>query len=176
MNAKTLRLAAFFRAQGNSWEHISKKLNVPVETLEIAPALETDEWEKHMQEFASQVMRDAMLEAVASLRVQVKSANEKVRQTASLALSKYQLEAEKLAAKREALLAREAKYHSKLPIPEEPTAQAAPDPVPVPPVPVEETITLDIEAELKAFEATHPFPPEKPAKPAPKKLTSFLGG
>ncbi|MGL6072837.1 MAG: hypothetical protein ACRC8S_01620 [Fimbriiglobus sp.] len=175
MNAKALRLAAFFRAQGNSWEHISKKLNVPLETLEILPAIETAEWEKHMAEFTAQVLRDAMLEAVTSLRIQVKSANEKIRQTAALALTKYQMEEKKLAAKREALLAQEAKAKSKTksktPVPEELPPATQPETTPVP---AEDTITFDIEAELKTFLATNPFP-QPPANPGPKKLTSFLG-
>ncbi|MGL6075317.1 MAG: hypothetical protein ACRC8S_14260 [Fimbriiglobus sp.] len=175
MDAKSLRLAAFFRAQGNSWEHISKKLNVPVETLEILPAIETAEWEKHMQEFTAQILRDAMLEAMVSLRVQVKSANEKVRQTAALALTKYQMEEKKLALKREALLAQEAKAKSKAKslVLDEPPPPAKPEPAPIP---VEETITLDIEAEFNAFLAANPFPAQPPVNSGSKKLTSFLGG
>ncbi|MGL6072933.1 MAG: hypothetical protein ACRC8S_02105 [Fimbriiglobus sp.] len=173
MNAMTLRFAAYFRAQGHSWEQISKKLNIPVDTLELLPALETAEWDQHMEEFAAQIIREAMIEAVISLRSQVKSANEKIRQTASLALTKYQMEQKKLAAKREALLAQEAKLKAKAkkPIPEEP--------IPVTPpvaIPVEETITIDVEAEFQAFQAANPFPKNPPAtKPGTKKLESFLG-
>ncbi|MGL6076662.1 MAG: hypothetical protein ACRC8S_21105 [Fimbriiglobus sp.] len=136
MDAKLLRSAVWLRAQGESWDAIGIRLRADALDLEMLPATHTEEWEALMQEFTPMVLRDSMLQAMGALRTQAKSLDEKISQTAAVSMLKYDIEEKKLKAKREALLADEAKAAREAQILEANTPDTAPSPeAPEPPPP-----------------------------------------
>ncbi|MGL6073168.1 MAG: hypothetical protein ACRC8S_03290 [Fimbriiglobus sp.] len=197
MDTATLRLAAWHRAQGDSWDLIAAKLEIAVRTIEILPVIHFTEWQQAMIDFAPLVAQETLFAAQASLRLQTQSANEKIAQTASVAALKHDIEEKKLIAKREALLAKAkkpseneltAEIPSETPIAETPVAEALPQapiaetetetPIAETPTPPEASSVVSEEPEIDLVGQIDWNSLPKPPKPSqgPKKLTSFLGG
>ncbi|MGL6075937.1 MAG: hypothetical protein ACRC8S_17405 [Fimbriiglobus sp.] len=188
MDTATLRLAAWHRAQGDSWDLIAAKLEIPVRTIEILPVIHFKDWQQAMIDFAPLVAQETLFAAQASLRLQAQSLNEKVAQTASVAALKHDIEEKKLIAKREALLAKTKTEVTAETPPESLIVEEIPEP-PTPETPISEPPILEsppeamppVQAEEPEIDIVSqidwdalPKPPKKPD--GPKKLTSFLGG
>ncbi|MGL6075141.1 MAG: hypothetical protein ACRC8S_13355 [Fimbriiglobus sp.] len=191
MDTATLRLAAWRRAQGDSWDLIGAKLEISVRTIEILPVIHFTEWQQAMIDFAPLIAQETLFDAQASLRLQSRSCNEKVAQTASLAITKHDIEEKKLSAKREALRAKAKKVEAtEVPLAEAPIAEAPIPEAHIPEAPIAATegpITESLPLETPP-PAVAPEPeidlvgqidwnalPKPPKPKGAKKLTSFLG-
>ncbi|MGL6073318.1 MAG: hypothetical protein ACRC8S_04045 [Fimbriiglobus sp.] len=196
MDLTTLRTAAWLRSQGDSWDLIGAKLEISASTLEILPAIRFQDWQQAMIDYAPLIAQDTLLHAQHALRLQSKSLNEKVAQTASLAIMKHDIEEKKLIAKREALFAKtkakaaadtlpveivaeepilesplvEAPEETVLETPIAQTPTVTPPEAPAPVIAEEPEIDLVGQIDWNAL----PKPPKKPK--VPKMMTSFLGG
>ncbi|MGL6074591.1 MAG: hypothetical protein ACRC8S_10565 [Fimbriiglobus sp.] len=189
MDTATLRLAAWHRAHGDSWDLIGAKLQIPVSQLEIVPAIYLQDWQAAMAEYAPVVAQDTLFHAQAALRLQTMSLNEKVAQTASLAIMKHDSEEKKLIAKREALLAKALKAAEAEPTetpPEAPISDTLPE-APITETPAPESLTSTPPEATPPVVAEEPeidlvgqvdwnSLPKPPKHKGPKTLTSFLGG
>ncbi|MGL6072552.1 MAG: hypothetical protein ACRC8S_00190 [Fimbriiglobus sp.] len=185
MDASTLRLAAWHRTQGDSWDLIAAKLNISVRTIEILPVIHFAEWQQAMLDFAPLVAQDTLFHAQAALRLQTMSSDEKIAQNASIVIMKHDAEEKKLIAKREALLAKANKPSDSVEIsPETPVIEEIPEtpvteaetesPIVETPTP-SEAAAEEPEIDLVGSIDWNALP--KPNKPqGPKTLTSFLGG
>ncbi|MGL6074511.1 MAG: hypothetical protein ACRC8S_10155 [Fimbriiglobus sp.] len=109
MDARSVRVAAYFRALGQSWDQIAMGMGVNAFELEGLPVTNPVAWQMANEEFEPIILRDAKYQAIAAAKLQVRSTNEAISQKTTLAMLKYDVEVKKLAVKREEMRIQEEK-------------------------------------------------------------------
>ncbi|MGL6074236.1 MAG: hypothetical protein ACRC8S_08750 [Fimbriiglobus sp.] len=162
MNAKLVRMVAYFRALGQSWDQIAVGLQVSALMLEGLPVTHPTFWQLANEEFEPVILRDTKFQAIASLKLQMRSTHEAINQNATLAFLKYDMESKKLVVKQQQLKLQEEK--ARLRAEELAAAKAA-----LPPEPAE-NLTQTVEATdtdaSPVDETTSEEIPTPPASPA----------
>ncbi|MGL6074426.1 MAG: hypothetical protein ACRC8S_09730 [Fimbriiglobus sp.] len=109
MNAKIIRIVAYFRLLGQGWDQIAVSVGVPAINLEGLPVTNPTAWQAFNDEFIPVIERDAKFQAIAALKLHMKSTNEAMSQSAALGFLKYEMESKKLAVKQQQLKLQEEK-------------------------------------------------------------------
>ncbi|MGL6074329.1 MAG: hypothetical protein ACRC8S_09220 [Fimbriiglobus sp.] len=137
MDARSVRVAAYFRALGQSWDQIAMGMGVNAFELEGLPVTNPVAWQMANEEFEPIILRDAKYQAVAAAKLQVRSTNEAISQKTTLAMLKYDVEVKKLAVKREEMRLQEEKAKQAEAKAKAKAAKSNPTPPP-PPIPTSE--------------------------------------
>ncbi|MGL6076327.1 MAG: hypothetical protein ACRC8S_19410 [Fimbriiglobus sp.] len=137
MDARSVRVAAYFRALGQSWDQIAMGMGVNAFELEGLPVTNPVAWQMANEEFEPIILRDVKYQAVAAAKLQVRSTNEAISQKTTLALLKYDVEVKKLAMKREEMRLQEEKAKQAEAKAKAKAAKSNPTP-PSPPAPTSE--------------------------------------
>ncbi|MGL6074367.1 MAG: hypothetical protein ACRC8S_09435 [Fimbriiglobus sp.] len=169
MNAQIVRVVAYFRLLGQGWDQIAMCVGVPAINLEGLPVTNPSSWQAFNEEFIPVIERDAKFQAIAALKLQMKSTNEAMSQNAALGFLKYDMESKKLAVKQQQLKLQEEKARLAA---EKLAAEIAAIPLepPAPEPPIEEWEADDeilVPDEPESAEASTATPPVPESQPSP---------
>ncbi|MGL6076085.1 MAG: hypothetical protein ACRC8S_18155 [Fimbriiglobus sp.] len=165
MDAKLVRIAAYFRALGQSWDQIAMGMGVNAFELEGLPVTNPVSWQMANEEFEPIILRDAKYQAIAAAKLQVRSTNEAISLKTTLAMLKYDVEVKKLAMKREEMRLQEEKAKQAEAKAKAKAAKSHPNP---PPAPQSPPASEPIKNETPP---TGDVPNSKPPLEAPKAQT-----